>query len=291
MQFVEARSAGEQYVLGGLLLATVAAIDAWTGPEIAFSIFYLLPIAMLAWHTSWTAARTAVLASGLAWLLADVVAGASYTVPIVQYWNALVRTGVFYIVGLSLSELRYSLREEHRLARTDALTGVSNSRSFLEYATQEFARQRRYNHPVSVGFLDCDNFKRVNDRHGHAAGDQLLCLIALTISQTIREVDMVARLGGDEFVILLPESDQKAAATVGKKVREALRRAAGDLGVTFSMGMVTYLEPPHTVDEMLNSADQLMYQAKRAGKNTTRHQVFGADEAWENEQGVMPGLG
>ena len=278
------------YFIAFVLIAGVALIDIVTGPEIAFSIFYVLPVAMLAWYHSWRTARIAVFASGLTWLIADTMSGATYSIESIQYWNAAVRTGFFFIIALILSQLRHALREEHRLARTDSLTGVSNSRSFLEFATLELARQRRYDHPISIAYLDCDNFKRVNDFYGHAKGDELLRKVAMVTGQTLREVDIVARLGGDEFAILLPESDQRAAGSVIKKLRNALKAVGQEYGVTFSMGVVTYLQPAGSVDVMLNSADKLMYEVKRAGKNAWRYRVFGKDGTIEDEQGVLPGI-
>jgi diguanylate cyclase (GGDEF)-like protein len=276
------------YAIAAMMILVITVIDIATGPEIALSILYLAPVGMVAWHTTWTAARVTVLTSGLAWLIADIAAGATYSVAGIQYWNAGVRTTSFFIVAFILSQLRTASREEHRLARTDPLTGAANSRLFIEFLTLECARQRRYHHPLSVAFLDCDNFKRVNDLYGHAVGDELLRKIAVAISQSLREVDVVARLGGDEFGILLPESDQKAASTVLRKLRNGLKSVGEQYNVTFSVGVVTYLRPAETVDQMLHAADKAMYEAKRAGKNTSRHKVYGRDDDADREQGVLP---
>jgi diguanylate cyclase (GGDEF)-like protein len=282
-------SAIAKYALAALLIAMIGALDVVTGPEIASSILYFLPVALLAWHTHWPATRVAVLACGITWFVADQISGAVYSVPVIQWWNAAVHTASFLLVGWLLSELRSAAREEHRLARTDTLTGVANSRMFIEFATLECARQHRYFHPLSLAFLDCDNFKRVNDLYGHAAGDELLRKIALTITRSLREVDIVARLGGDEFAILLPESDQKAASTVLRKLRNGLKTVGEQYNVTFSIGLVTYLRGADSVDQMLNAADKAMYEAKRAGKNTARHKVFGYND-YNGEQGVLPGI-
>ena len=273
-------------VIAAVLISMIAIIDAFTSAEL--SIFYLLPIALLAWYDGWKSARVAVFASGLAWLLADMMSGSTYSNPAIQYWTAGVRTGFFFIVAFILTKLRHSTREEHRLARTDELTGVANSRCFVESASLELARQRRYDHPISIAYLDCDNFKRVNDFYGHSKGDELLRRVALCTAQTLREVDIVARLGGDEFAILLPESDQRAAAAVMKKLRNALKMVGEQYGVTFSMGVVTYLQPAENVDVMLNAADKLMYEVKRSGKNASRYKVFGKNGNAEDEQGVLP---
>ncbi len=278
------------YTIAAVLIAIAAVSDLFTGSEVQWAIFYLPPVAMLAWHRNWGAARVAAVACGIVSLYVDVYTSVDLRLTAVQLWNAGVRMGVFLFVGFLLGQLRGLLREEHQMARTDELTGVANNRSFLEYATLELARQRRYYHPLSLAFLDCDNFKRVNDFYGHAKGDELLRRVALTITQTLREVDVVARLGGDEFAILLPESDQKAAAYVIRKLRNALKPVGEDYGVTFSMGIVTYLQPAESVDQMLKAADKVMYEVKRAGKNSAKHRTYGRFRGDDEVQGVLPGL-
>jgi diguanylate cyclase (GGDEF)-like protein len=288
--FLENTSAVVLYGIAAVLLLIAAAADELTGPRILWLIFYLPPIAMLAWYRNWPAARLAAITAGVAGLAVDVYSSGAAAPTPTQWWNAGVHTGVFLFVGFLLGQLRMALREEQQVARTDDLTGVANNRSFLEFATLELARQRRYYHPLSIAFLDCDNFKRVNDFYGHAKGDELLRRIALTITQTLREVDVVARLGGDEFGILLPESNQKAAAYVVRKLRNALKPIGEQYGVTFSMGIVTYLQPADSVDQMLHAADKVMYDVKRAGKNSARHKVFGRFPEEDDEQVMLPGI-
>jgi diguanylate cyclase (GGDEF)-like protein len=288
--FLENAHAAALYGIAAVLLVGAAAADFFTGPDIAWLIFYLPAVALLAWYRNWPDTRLAALAAGVADLAVNVYSSAARVPTPTQWWNAGVHAGVFLFVGFLLAQLRSALREEQQVARTDDLTGVANSRSFLEYATLELARQRRYDHPVSIAFLDCDEFKRVNDFYGHARGDELLRRIALTITQTLREVDVVARLGGDEFGILLPESDQKAAGYAMRKLRNALKPVGDQYGVTFSMGIVTYLHPAQSVEQMVRAADKLMYDVKRTGKNAARHKVFGRFAEESDEQGVLPGL-
>ena len=288
--FLENAHAVVLYGIAAALLLIAAVADEFTGPDIAWLIFYLPPIAMLAWYRTWPAARLAAIAAGVAELAVNVYSSGLSAPTATQWWNAGIHTGVFLFVGFLLGQLRMALREEQQVARTDDMTGVANNRSFLEFATLELARQRRYYHPLSLAFLDCDHFKRVNDFYGHAKGDELLRRIALTITQTLREVDVVARLGGDEFGILLPESDQKAAAYVVRKLRNALKPIGEQYGVTFSMGVVTYLQPAESVDQMLHAADKVMYDVKRAGKNAARHKVFGRFSDEDDEQVMLPGL-
>ena len=270
-----------QYTVAASLMVLVWAIDIATGPELSFSIFYLLPIAFVAWYRDWSTARAAAFLSTLLWLGADVVAGHVYSAPAIQYWNALVRAGFFFIVAFTVSEQRRVVSDAERLARTDGLTGVANSRSFLEIVAYEIARQRRYGHPLSVAFLDCDDFKQVNDLLGHAAGDELLRNIAGAIQGVLRDVDVVARLGGDEFAILLPQTDAQAAATVCQKLRDALHLAPARQAVTFSIGLATYLRPPADAEELIHCADEAMYEAKKIGKNAARQRVIGETRSEE----------
>jgi len=259
-----------------LLTGLVFAADIATGAEVAFSIFYLAPVTLAAWHLGWLSALATVVLSGLLWLAADRITGQVYSSHFVQYWNTLVRTGFFFIVAFTLTRLRQGLEHERELARTDPLTGVANSRSFRERAEQEMARGRRDGEPVTVTFLDVDGFKEVNDTLGHAAGDALLCDIARALVTAVREVDVVARMGGDEFALLLPTLAPEAAPQVIGRVRQALADVAGrqSVPIGFSLGVVT--AGPHaagTLDDLIGAADALMYDAKRAGGSRVAYAV------------------
>ena len=127
-----------------------------------------------------------------------------------------------------------------------------------------------------MAYLDIDDFKVVNDRQGHARGDALLVILATTLRGATRAVDVVGRLGGDEFGLLLVETDGPAAEALLARIRSALATAiaANGYAVTFSIGAATFLSPPRSVDEMMLPADQLMYEAKRAGKDAVRLDVL-----------------
>nr|MDQ3806083.1 GGDEF domain-containing protein [Acidobacteriota bacterium] len=119
----------------------------------------------------------------------------------------------------------------------------------------------------------------VNDHLGHSAGDRLLKSVAEIIRRDVRSIDVVARLGGDEFAVLMPETDEQAARAAVSRLRQRLALSARRHGwpVTFSIGVVTFDAPPASVDEMLRAADELMYAAKRLGKDSVRHRVEGPD--------------
>jgi diguanylate cyclase (GGDEF)-like protein/PAS domain S-box-containing protein len=164
------------------------------------------------------------------------------------------------------------LEAEKKLARCDALTGLANRRAFFERAEQERKRAARYRRPISLAYVDLDNFKQVNDTRGHEAGDQVLTSVA-NILGTLRSDDMAARLGGDEFAVLLPEAGDAAAAFVIHKVHRLLTAAMHEknLPVTFSIGLVTFDPVPDNTEVMVQKADDLMYEVKHRGKNAIRH--------------------
>ncbi len=253
-----------------------------TAARFTFSLVLLLPAMAAAWYLGqrWGLAMAALAVA--AWLFADLAAGAA--VPAFDaYVNAAVRALVFGLVALAIARLRDAHRELGALAYHDPLTGLANRRLFAMILEQERRRARRYRQPISVAYLDLDDFKPVNDRYGHLAGDQVLVAVAQSLRQALREVDFAARLGGDEFAILLPDCGVEPARTVVAKLRAAWQHlpACGDYGVGVSVGVATFEAAPRSVDEMLAAADRLAYAAKRAGKDATRHELVtvGADSA------------
>lgn len=261
---------------GFLLVAAVGALDYVTGFELAFSIFYLLPVAMVAWASrSRDGAVLAVVAAAV-WFAADTAAGHSYSAAWMPFWNAAVRLGVFLALALVVSGLRRLWISERNLARTDHLTGVQNGRAFYDLLELEMSRALRYERPFTLAYLDVDEFKRVNDEHGHTEGDRVLQLIADTIRANIRSMDAIARLGGDEFALLLPETGPGAAEIALRKIQHRLMEVARDdaPGISFSIGAVICVGPPDTADRLIQMADSLMYAVKREGKNGLRIEVL-----------------
>lgn len=155
------------------------------------------------------------------------------------------------------------------LANTDSLTGVSNRRAFLERAEQEFAEARRYGNPLSAVMIDIDRFKALNDRFGHATGDQVLQKVASTLAATLRKPDIFARWGGEEFVCLLPHTDSDLARTAAERLRRAVEalKVAPAAQVTVSIGVTSLIRSDDDIDGLIDRADQALYAAKRAGRN------------------------
>lgn len=254
-------------IASAVAVALLGWINVRIGWEVSFSVLYLLPIGVTAWVSGRRPALVLSVASAAVWMLAAHQAGFPASHPVVPYWNAFVRLTFFVVVVVLLDALRAALMRERMLSRTDPVTGASNARSFLEAATAEVIRARRAGRPFAVVYLDLDDFKTINDRLGHEAGDRLLALVAQTLSQAVRRSDTVARLGGDEFAMLLPETDADGATAVLAKALASLEASipAGN-PVTFSAGAVVCPPGTASVESLLAAADALMYRKKRAGK-------------------------
>lgn len=155
-----------------------------------------------------------------------------------------------------------------QLSVTDALTGLRNRRSFEERLAMEFSVARRRKRQLAVLLLDIDNFKRINDQRGHAAGDEVLRQLSMILRSTVRLPDMVARYGGEEFAVLLPESDAKGALGFARRLMDRMRKEIwGEEPVTVSIGVGTLAPELTEGSEMVEQADKALYTAKRTGKN------------------------
>jgi diguanylate cyclase (GGDEF)-like protein/PAS domain S-box-containing protein len=165
-------------------------------------------------------------------------------------------------------ELEEANDQLRKLAVTDELTGLRNRRSFEERMVMEFSMARRRKRELSVLLIDVDNFKTINDRWGHAAGDEVLRRLGTILRTTVRLPDLPARYGGEEFVVLLPESGEESAMGLARRVMQ--RVAAEDWDnepLTISVGMAAMNESLESGFQLVELADEALYAAKRAGKN------------------------
>jgi diguanylate cyclase (GGDEF)-like protein len=263
-------------IAGILLIGGVGILDFLTGYELAFSLFYLIPVSLVAWLASQRLGILTSLVSAIVWLTADVAAGSSYSQPFIYAWNTLIRLSFFIITVLLLSTLRKALEREKESARTDYLTGAANSRLFYDLVQMEIGRFQRYARHFSLAYIDIDDFKAVNDRFGHSVGDQVLRTLASSAGKYLRKTDVVARLGGDEFALLFPETDQESARVILAKIHSGLLEAMRQNNwlITFSIGVLTCIAIPDTTDELVKAADELMYAVKRSGKNAVKYSTY-----------------
>jgi diguanylate cyclase (GGDEF)-like protein len=259
-------------VVGVVSVSLVGLVDYLTGHELNFSLFYFLPIFLITWVANQDAGLVLSLLSLLLWTSAEHAAGKQSTDTSIYFWNTLIR-GSFFVLGTHLvATLQRSWKQERLSARTDFVSGIANARYFHELLEMEIERTRRYPHPMTVVYIDIDRFKLVNDLFGHQMGDKVLRRVASELKSQLRSTDIVARVGGDEFALLLPFTDQAEAQIVISKLQsslvEAMRRRS--LPVTFSIGATTCVAPPHSSEQIIQTADQLMYEVKKSTRNAVR---------------------
>ena len=250
-------------VIGFLLVSGLGFLDWSVAPDLA-PLVYLGPVSLVAWYGGRWPADLIAIASGVTWFFAHSAASIGVSSEI-HYWDAIIRLGASAAFGRTIAALRASFDRERASARTDPLTGIANLRALTELADVEIAFARRYKRPLTAIYLDLDSFKTINDQMGHAVGDEVLRSVARAIRGALRVTDLVARLGGDEFFVLLPETSAQAAGLVIQKVRDALTNAALPSGakIEATFGVVTYPLPPVSLDDIIEAADRLMYEAKR----------------------------
>lgn len=252
-------------------------VDIRSGPEVALYVFYLIPIVVSTWFVNDLAGAAISLLSGsLAAYDTEVLSGIIRRNFWTGSWASISRLIFFLVTVWLVGRLRRNLESIRQMAMTDSLTGVYNARAFFDFLEKEMARSRRYKRPTSLMYLDLDNFKTINDTFGHQTGNTALEIVAATIKKSVRLTDIVARLGGDEFTVLLPETAEEDARTIAERARENMARemTARRWPLTFSLGLSTCRDELCTADELLRTADDLMYQVKRTGKNGILNQVM-----------------
>lgn len=170
----------------------------------------------------------------------------------------------------AMGRLQLRAEEFHRLATIDPLTGLYNRRFGEQRLAAEASRSRRHGHPLSVAFFDLNDFKIVNDRYGHAAGDAVLCEFSRRLMSAVRASDFAVRMGGDEFMAILPECPAEQAKVIVERLESLVATFNGrTIPVAFSAGTVGY-EFGETPEQFLERADRLLYANKRAGKARTQ---------------------
>lgn len=204
------------------------------------------------------------------------------------WWWSLWRHMVFHVGWVVVAGLIFMFfgrldavhAKLNRLSTTDVLTGLANRRAFMARLNAELRRQARTGRPMSLVLVDADHFKRINDTHGHPAGDQVLAMLGRLLSLGVRTpVDMAARLGGEEFALLLPDTTVDEAEAVCWRLQqllaaESVRAPSGDvLRLTVSMGVVE--GQGQRPEQLLRQADTNLYQAKAQGRNRAVYSVLG----------------
>jgi len=256
--------------LTGYILLTLVVywVNAVTPPAARLGILYIIPVLLVTWT------------EGLAWgiLFAVVTTGFREAIAWVQMpadtpmlWRIVTALAYLAVLGVAMAGLQTLRRREAQMARLiiqDPLTNVLNARAFAERLGQELDRNRRYPRPLALMYMDLDNFKVINDTHGHQTGDAVLKLVADAMRTSVRQADIVGRLGGDEFAVIMPETDAHLADAAAKRLVVGLRNVfKGTPNVTASIGVVSCTATEASTDDLLRRADQAMYDAKKSGKD------------------------
>lgn len=247
-----------------VLTVSIAWLEQDFSYRFRFSLLYFIPILIVTRIWGTRVGVAAAVACSIITLSMELLSDRSYGLWVVPYVNGLMMLVVY--VGAVLLDGQY--RHESQMARTDGLTGLLNRKAFFELLDFEVDRCRRYHRPVSIAYVDVDDFKMINDRYGHGTGDRFLMTLAKTLNKGSRSTDKVARLGGDEFAILMPETDEVGAKVVLDRLNALAQIMNKHLfSITLSIGVATFHKAPETAEAMISEADRLMYLSKKKGKN------------------------
>jgi len=253
--------------------ACLIVLDGVTGPHFSLNSLYLLPLCL----TTWCFGRVAGLTEGLITVVitlylngfGDGLSAQASSVPTTTAaWNAGMRTFSVVFIILLVSAFRRTFDRERANALVDPLTGLGNRRSFQRECKRLELSALRDNRILLCGIIDLDDFKAVNDQHGHAAGDEVLRVVAQALISAVRPYDVTARLGGDEFAFCMAVRDEASAERKAGSIHRSLIAAmnASEWRATCSLGAATGI----SVEHILDFADKTMYMAKSTGKNSCR---------------------
>lgn len=270
------RSVAQITILSICMTLLIGSLDHITGFELSFSIFYIIPITIASWYGGRKLGIFLSIFSAMTWFTADLLSGHLYSHKAIPVWNTFVRLGLFVIISLLLAKTKTTLKNEQEMAKTDGLTALLNGRAFRESVTKLLDFCRRIKRPLSMAYIDLDNFKQVNDTFGHTEGDRVLRVVGTSLLKTVRSTDIVGRLGGDEFAVALPDTNKEQARTVIEKMHLHLMKEVGlhNWPIGFSIGVISFAVPPITADDAIRHVDNLMYRVKKAGKNNIFFEEF-----------------
>ncbi len=256
-------SRAQIWAITALAVALTELADFATGPYLWFGPLYLLIICLPAWALGWRAG----FAVGLICAGASLAVNGMSAYPLGHLavaWNMAMRILSVAIIVVLVGGFRRSYDREWRRARKDGLTGALNKQAFYEETAVVRARGKW----GVLAYIDLDDFKQVNDRHGHAAGDETLCAFATGVRGSIRAKDLLARIGGDEFLLFLAVENEAEGYRMATQLHARMNSILN--GMTYpircSMGALVLEPDPRNVTEAdIELADRLMYQAKRTG--------------------------
>ncbi|WP_133129704.1 GGDEF domain-containing protein [Legionella yabuuchiae] len=251
-----------------ILTAIIGYIDFLIGTEFSSALFYFAPIFIAAWYLDRNISIMIALFCAASWATNDYLLH-NYLYKASYFWNSLMRLFIFMIIALLVSSLRKSLDEINVLANVDPLTGAKNHRFIYAFLYNQIAEFKRSNLEFSIIYFDVDNFKEINDRYGHDQGDEALKIIVNKCQENIHKHDIIGRVGGDEFIIVLPETKLNDAEKLYKRIFKDISLVKKPFSIRLSAGIASYDSSAYSLDELLKTADMLMYSSKKNGGNNS----------------------
>lgn len=245
-----------------IALITAAIVAAAGGGE---AFWLCLPAALLACSLATRRAEAVLSAAVVVGLAAVPLAGWLHTSPVPSPALTLLSLGASVAISIAVRERLERERDALRnVALSDPLTGIANRRLLLSRADYEIARHRRAGRSFALIMLDLDGFKLLNDRFGHAAGDEVLCDVAAALTEAMRAQDTVARLGGDEFCVLAPETDGPHTLPLAQRIADTVADATtGIETLSASVGVAVFPDDGVSAGALLRAADERLLGAKR----------------------------
>ena len=264
------------FFIHAVLIAVVGYADYRLGSGISLIIFYILPVASVSWLLGKYWGMFATIVAIIPELTVNLFTMPPSNNVMINLWNIACKLFVLILIVYLVSSVKKLKDTERQLMRTDILTGINNISYFYELGDIELERVRRSGIPITIVYLDVDGLRAVNDTFGFLVGDKLLQSVADSIKSNLRITDTAARLDSDEFAILLPGSDFSKSEIVIRRIHRILNEviSQNNWPSTVTMGAVTYLSPPDSIDHLVTNAEGLMYAAKQNGSNTILHNVI-----------------